>query len=77
VSLNDRGFKQLLNILIMKNLGDLGNLGNLGNLGKALNKDEQKSITGGKKAPVECKKNNDCGNGGYCITNVCFYGTWA
>jgi hypothetical protein len=38
VSLNDRGFKQLINILIMKNLSKLG---------KALNKAEQKEISGG------------------------------
>jgi hypothetical protein len=40
VSLNDRGFKQLINILIMKNLSKLG---------KALNKAEQQLINGGAR----------------------------
>lgn len=38
MSLNDRGFIQLLNILIMKNFK---------NLGKALSKTEQKNVLGG------------------------------
>ncbi|AXT18911.1 hypothetical protein D7030_00695 [Flavobacteriaceae bacterium AU392] len=45
-----KGFKQLLNILIMKNLK---------NLGKALNKIEQKAINGGSN-PDACRNDRDC-----------------